>query len=116
MFSFSIIIITTILLITTLISPLQIVYSEDEIEDNNIGKFFTSPILSIQQAKSGSISEINSSAYVLELDDISVKTVSFTDRPDRNVKSITTEHFVDVWNMLKGAERKVMQKFLQMLL
>ncbi|MGD1836685.1 MAG: hypothetical protein ACPKPY_01330 [Nitrososphaeraceae archaeon] len=103
LFSFSVIIIT-IVLVTTSISSLQIVYSEDEIEDNNIGKFFTSPILSIQQAKSGSISEINSSTFVLELNDISAKTVSFTDRSDRNVKSITTEHFIDVWEMLKGAE------------
>jgi len=80
------------------------IYSEYDVNDNNLGKFFTSPILSLQQANSGTISQINSTAYLLQLNDVSDKTVSFKDRPNRNVTSLTTEYFVDVWDMLKGAE------------
>lgn len=93
----------TIILVSTATS-FPSIYSEYDVNDNNLGKFFTSPILSMQQANSGTISQINSTAYLLQLNDVSDKTVSFKDRPDRNVTSLTTEHFVDVWDMLKGAE------------
>ncbi len=95
-------VITTILVSTG--TSFQSIYSEDDINDNNLGKFFTSRILNIQQANSGTISEINSTAYLLQLNDVSDKTVSLKDIPNRNVTSLTTQHFVDVWDMLKGAE------------
>ncbi|MGD1837810.1 MAG: hypothetical protein ACPKPY_07105 [Nitrososphaeraceae archaeon] len=94
--------ITTVLVTTTTLSS-QIVYSEDETNDSNIGKFFTAPILSIQQANSGSISEINSTAYLLQLNDISDKTVSFADRPDRIVEARNTFDFIGNWSTLIGA-------------
>ncbi|MDR4512067.1 MAG: hypothetical protein MRJ93_10240 [Nitrososphaeraceae archaeon] len=94
---------TTIILVSTTTS-IQSIYSEDDINGKNLGKFFTSPILSLQQASSGTISQINSTAYLLQLNDVSDKTISFKDRPYRNVTSLSTEYFVDVWNMLKGAE------------
>ncbi|MFB5601173.1 MAG: hypothetical protein ACE5SW_13210 [Nitrososphaeraceae archaeon] len=94
---------TTIILVSTTTS-IQSIYSEDDINGKNLGKFFTSPILSLQQANYGTISQINSTDYLLQLNDISDKTVSIKDRPNRNVTSLSTEYFVDVWDMLKGAE------------
>ena len=93
----------TIILVSTA-TYFPSIYSEYDENDNNFGKFFTSPILSIQKANSGTISQINSTAYLLQLIDVSDKTVSFKDRPNRNVTSLSTEYFVDVWDMLKGAE------------
>ena len=40
----------------------------------------------------------------MQLNEISDKTVSFQDRPNRNVSSLSTKYFVDVWDMLKGGE------------
>ncbi|MGD1838499.1 MAG: hypothetical protein ACPKPY_10645 [Nitrososphaeraceae archaeon] len=86
-FSFSITIITTIGLITTSISPLQIAYSEDKLYDNNFGKFFGAPGLSIQQANSAVISEINSTTYSLQLNNVSDKTISLAEIPDRIIQA-----------------------------
>ena len=94
--------ITTVLVTTTTLSS-QIVYSEDKTNDNNIGKFFTAPILSIQQANSGLISEINSTVYLLQLDNISDKTVSFADRLDRIIETRNTFDFIGNWSTLVGA-------------
>ena len=52
-------------------------------------KFFA-----IQHAQSGSISEINATAYTLELNEVSDKTILFSDRPDRIVTSISTFEFI----------------------
>ncbi|MGD1838358.1 MAG: hypothetical protein ACPKPY_09930 [Nitrososphaeraceae archaeon] len=89
--------------LTTTILSSQIVYSEGMDIDNNIGKFFTSPALSIQQANYGLISEINSTHYLLELKDVSDKTVSFADRPDRFLESRETFDFIGNWSTLMGA-------------
>ena len=56
-------------------------------------KFFA-----IQHAQSGSISEINETAYSLELNDISDKTILFSDRPDRIVTSVSTLDFIGNWS------------------
>ena len=56
-------------------------------------KFFA-----IQHAQSGSLSEINETAYSLELIDVSDKTILFSDRPDRIVKSISTSDFSGNWS------------------
>lgn len=53
--------------------------------------------LAIQQAQSGSISQINDTAYSLELNDVSDKTILFSDRPDRIVTSISTDNFIGNW-------------------
>ena len=53
LFSYSLaIIITTVLTGATGISQLPMIYSENEMTDGNIGKFFSAPGLSIQQANS----------------------------------------------------------------
>ena len=61
-------------------------------------KFFA-----IQHAQSGSISEINDTAYSLELNDVSDKTILFSDRPDRIVKSVNTTDFIGNWSTGKDS-------------
>ncbi len=55
--------------------------------------------LAIQHAQSGSISQINDTAYSLELNDVSDKTILFSDRPDRIVTSISTDNFIGNWSV-----------------
>ncbi|MGD1836683.1 MAG: hypothetical protein ACPKPY_01320 [Nitrososphaeraceae archaeon] len=57
-------------------------------------KFFA-----IQHAQSGSISEINETAYSLELNDVSGKTILFSDRPDRIFTSDSTTNFIGNWTV-----------------
>ena len=102
-FSFSITIITTIGLITTSISPLQIAYSEDKLYDNNFGKLFGAPGLSIQQANSAVISEINSTTYLLQLNNVSDQTISLAERPDRIIQVVSTFDIIENWSTLIGA-------------
>ncbi|MGA7369369.1 MAG: hypothetical protein WBX01_09580 [Nitrososphaeraceae archaeon] len=53
---------------------------------------------SIQTAKSGSISQINGSAYTLELNNVATTTdYLFSDRPERIVESVSTTDFVGNW-------------------
>lgn len=54
--------------------------------------------LFIQSAQSGSLSQINDTAYRLQLDDVADKTVLFSDRPYRIVESIDTSEFVGNWS------------------
>ena len=104
LFSYSLAIIITIILTgTTGISQLPMVYSENEVTDGNIGKFFAAPGLSIQQANAGEISKINSTSYLLELKEVADKTITLADRPDRIVKSISTSDFIVNWSTLMGA-------------
>lgn len=51
----------------------------------------------IQYANSKTISKINDTAYSLELNDVSKKTILFSDRPDRIVKSMSTLDFIGNW-------------------
>ena len=51
----------------------------------------------IQHAKSGSITEINATAYILELNEISEEVILFADRPNRLVKSESVSTFVNNW-------------------
>jgi hypothetical protein len=43
----------------------------------------TTEFLSIQTAQSGSLSQINETAYTLELNNVANKTIMFSDRPNR---------------------------------
>ena len=52
----------------------------------------------IQSAQSGSLSQINDTAYSLELNDVADRTVSYSDRPYRIVESIDTSGFVGNWS------------------
>ncbi|MGD1836689.1 MAG: hypothetical protein ACPKPY_01350 [Nitrososphaeraceae archaeon] len=81
----------SILVIGTLLTTL--VYGQEENVTDHVPKFFA-----IQHAQSGSISEINSTVSSLELNDVSDKTILFSDRPDRIVKSITTSNFIENWS------------------
>ena len=61
---------------------------------DTVPKFF-----SIKHSQSGSISEINTTTYTLELNDISDKTILFSDRPDRIVTSVSTSEFLSNWSV-----------------
>ena len=65
----------------------------EENTTEHVPKFFA-----IQHAQSGSISKINETAYSLELNDVSDKTILFSDRPDRIVKSVSTVNFIGNWS------------------
>ena len=54
--------------------------------------------LSIQGAQSGSVSEVNATTSTLELNDVSDKTIIFSDRPDRIVASTNTTDFIGNWS------------------
>jgi hypothetical protein len=53
--------------------------------------------LAIQHAQSGIISDINSTSYTLQLDDLADKTILFSDRPNRIVVTESTQNFVGNW-------------------
>src|SRR4030095_7244799 len=59
--------------------------------------------LFIQGAQSGSVSEVNATTSTLELNNVSDKTILFSDRPDRIVASIDTADFIGTWR--SGAHR-----------
>ena len=82
--------ILSIVAITTLLNS---IYAQEENTTEHVPKFFA-----IQHAQSSSISEINDTAYSLELNDVSDKTILFSDRPDRIVKSISTVDFIGNWS------------------
>ena len=73
------------------INTTNVVASSNQTTDR-LPKFFA-----IQQAQSGSISEINETAYTLGLYDVSDKTILFSDRPDRIVTSTSTSDFIGNW-------------------
>ncbi len=55
--------------------------------------------LFIQGAQSGPVSEVNATTYTLELNDVSDKTILFSDRPDRIVSSENTTDFIGHWSL-----------------
>ena len=55
--------------------------------------------LFIQSAQSGSVSEINATTSTLELNDVTDKTIFFSDRPDRIVGSANTTDFIGNWSI-----------------
>ncbi|MGD1836515.1 MAG: hypothetical protein ACPKPY_00470 [Nitrososphaeraceae archaeon] len=85
-------IVSILVAVTSLTIP---VYAEEENQTaSDTPKFFA-----IQHAQSGSISEINDTAYSLELNDVSDKTILFSDRPDRIVTSVSTSDFIGNWSV-----------------
>ena len=76
------------------VNSLHSVYAQENITDVEEPKFFA-----IQHAQSGSISEINETTYSLELNDVSDKTILFSDRPDRIITSVSTFDFIGNWNL-----------------
>ena len=85
----------SLMLITT-IDPISVnAQSEENITDSQNTAI---DFLSLQNAQSGSISKVNATFYELELDNISNKTILFSDRPDRIVESIPTTYFINNWS------------------
>ena len=100
-----------LVVVTSLTIP---VYSQDNMTDSEIPKFFA-----IQHANSGSISEINQTftlalnnqssktlfssdidkSFSLELYNVSDKTILFSDRPDRIITSTSTSDFIGNWTI-----------------
>ena len=83
-----------VVLLVFAIGSVGFVYAEENTANSKTPKFFT-----IQHAQSGSITEINETAYTLELNDVSDKTILFSDRPDRIVVSETTADFIENWSV-----------------
>ena len=81
----------TLLVITTATSSDPVYAQENSTE--HVPKFFA-----IQHAESGSIYEINTTTYSLELNDVYDKTILFSDRPDRIVTSVSTSDFIGNWS------------------
>jgi hypothetical protein len=75
-------------------SSAGLVYSQEE---NATSTSSDPAYLAIQHAPSGSINEINSTTYMLELNDISDKTTLFSERPNRIFTSMNTPDFVNNW-------------------
>ena len=67
--------------------------SNNQTTADHVPKFFA-----IQHANSCSLLEINATTYSLELNDVSDKTILFSDRPDRIVKSTSTVDFIGNWS------------------
>jgi hypothetical protein len=53
--------------------------------------------LAIQHAQSGTISEINSTSFLLQLNDLADKSILFSDRPDRVVVTQSNQDFIGNW-------------------
>ena len=83
----------SVLSILVAVNSLHSVYAQENITSKDEPKFFA-----IQHAQSGSLSEINETAYSLELSDIFDKTILFSDRPDRIVISVSTSNFLGNWS------------------
>jgi hypothetical protein len=79
-------------IVVVLSSITSTVYAQENAAASEEPKF-----LALQHAQSGAISEINASTYTLELNEVSDKTILFSDRPDRIVTSISTSNFVGNW-------------------
>ena len=84
---------STLSIIIAATSLITIVNAQENQTASDTPKFFA-----IQHAQSGSISEINETAYSLELNDVYDKTILFSDRPDRIVTSISTFDFIGNWS------------------
>ena len=85
---------STLSIIIAAASLITIVNAQENQIASDMPKFFA-----IQHAQSGSLSEINETAYSLELNDVSDKTILFSDRPDRIVKSVNTTDFIGNWSV-----------------
>jgi len=74
-----------------LISFTTTVYPQGNVTDSEEPKF-----ISIQHAQSGSISKVNATTNFLELKNVS-NPILFSDRPDKVVKTESTQEFLDRW-------------------
>ena len=77
-----------------LISLPSTLEAQENATESNVPKF-----IAIQHAEYGSIIEINATSYSLELNNVSDKTILFSDRPDRIVTSVSTDSFIGNWSV-----------------
>lgn len=89
-----------ILLVFSLVSAITIVsfFSTGFSQQEQSSTSAESPqFLAIQHAQSGTISEINSTSFLLRLDDLADKSILFSDRPDRVVVTQSNQDFIGNW-------------------
>ena len=67
----------------------NVVYAYENATSSKDTRFFVS-----RHANSGSISKINGTTFILELNDISNKTILFSDKPELIVTFVTTTAFI----------------------
>ena len=63
------------------------------------GNMTEAKFLFIQSAQSGLVSKVNATTSTLELNDVSDKTILFSDRPDRIVGAANTTDFIGNWSI-----------------
>ena len=78
---------------------LVLIQSTNYVTAQGEGNVTGARFLMIQEAQSGSVSELNATTSTLELNDVSDKTVLFSDRPDRIVASVNTTDFIGNWSI-----------------
>jgi hypothetical protein len=89
-----------IFLVLSLVSVMNVVsfLSAGYAQQGQTGTNIESPqFLAIQNAQSGTISEINSTTYILQLNDLADKLILFSDRPDRVVVTQSNQDFIGNW-------------------
>ena len=86
-----------ILGLTITLGILVLIQSTNYVTAQGGGNVTGARFLFIQEAQSGSVSEVNATTSTLELNDVSDKTILFSDRPDRIVASIDTADFIGNW-------------------
>ena len=91
------IIVTMKTLVLLLLVPVFMIFVGSVYAQENTTEYVLK-FLAIQHAQSGTIFEINKTAYSLELNDVSDKTILFSDRPDRIVTSVSTSDFIGNWS------------------
>ena len=89
-----------IFLVLSLVSVMNVVsfFSAGYAQQGQTETSIESPqFLAIQNAQSGTISEINSTTFLLQLNDLADKLILFSDRPDRVVVTQSNQDFIGNW-------------------
>jgi len=81
-------------IVPALIISINIVYAQENATNSEDSRFFA-----LRHANSGSISEINETTFILELNDISNKTILFSDKPELMITFVTTPDFIGNWTL-----------------
>jgi hypothetical protein len=87
---------TAIIAVPTLLSPETATATPTGTGNSN--NMTGATFLFIQGAQSGSVTEVNATTSTLQLNNVSDKTILFSDRPDRIVASIDTTDFIGNWS------------------
>ena len=82
------------LIVPALIISTNVVYAQENGTISEDSRFFV-----LRHANSGAISEINETTFLLVLNDISNKTILFSDKPELIVTFVTTPEFIGNWTL-----------------